>query len=591
MKIFFLILSFFLGTTCTLAQRQWLLHQIKKGETIESIAAQYGTTVEQIKKKNPKVRTFTPGTPLLIPAKKQYTEKSGDNNTITIPDFTANSYNTTTNKKTTVVDGNNKSKGKFSANQIKKSLKERYNTKDVELKEFHGYKYFEVKTINEKEYSKFYYICNSDGQEILKSDDSNIKCFIRNNIPHFYYQEKLVNINGDVLFNFNNASASISEANEDWTVIRDWRKKNGYALYDKNGNERIKPGKYCFMKIEAKDYYFGPQDVKYICVYTDTEEKEGVMDYKGMLDYQGNVLIDARFDYVMIDDDGEVYTYMEDEGFENRIKQNIRVQNGKFITYGKQTYPKVKNVSIKTSAKVAQTKSGSTSTGNSNSDKNKSVGNNMNEWDKFSQRLEEVQDIMKSGQVLKAYQHYVNYIKVLKSEDGDFLYSVADLTEKMRHDLNKYNRDITSQGNMFNAASVMAESYNLSLLDIEMNSLRLQFAIQGAQLGNEKAAQLLNSWGVQTNTNKPAGGNQNFNNNSNVNSYPNNNYQNSNNNETRKKQLLDNIATYEKRIREIESQKGNGIATNMMGNQTISNYQRMIQDAKRELRSMGYNIY
>ena len=47
----------------------------------------------------------------------------------------------------------------------------------------------------------------------------------------------------------------------------------------------------------------------------------------------------------------------------------------------------------------------------------------------------------------------------------------------------------------------------------------------------------------------------------------------------------------EKRIREVQSQLGNGIATDAMGNQTISNYRRMIEEAKRELRSMGYNIY
>jgi len=36
---------------------------------------------------------------------------------------------------------------------------------------------------------------------------------------------------------------------------------------------------------------------------------------------------------------------------------------------------------------------------------------------------------------------------------------------------------------------------------------------------------------------------------------------------------------------------GNGIATDMMGNQIIGNYKRMIEEAKQELRSMGYSIY
>ena len=213
-----------------------------------------------------------------------------------------------------------------------------------------------------------------------------------------------------------------------------------------------------------------------------------------------------------------------------------------------------------------------------------------NERDKFSKMLAKANDMIKSGQALKGLQHYVNYIKVLKSDDGDFLLSVAELTDRLRNDLNKYNREITSRGNMYNAAEVMAESYNLSLLEIEMNTLRVQFAIQSAQLGNEDAIKLLNKWGMHINVNKPFDGYQN--NGSNYNNQPyNNSYQNNGTNEARKKQLLDNIETYEKRIAEIERQKGSGIATNMMGNQTISNYRRMIEDAKRELRSMGYNIY
>ena len=205
-----------------------------------------------------------------------------------------------------------------------------------------------------------------------------------------------------------------------------------------------------------------------------------------------------------------------------------------------------------------------------------------NERDKFSKMLAKANDMIKSGQVLKGLQHYVNYIKVLKSDDGDFLLSVAELTDRLRNDLNKYNMSLVSKANMNNMAELLAESYNLSALDIELNALRVQFAIQAAQQGHEGATKLLKTWQLQNQIN---------NQNSNFGNGYNNGYSTGGNNEARKKQLLDNIATYEKRIAEIERQKGSGIATNMMGNQTISNYRRMIEDAKRELRSMGYNIY
>ena len=199
------------------------------------------------------------------------------------------------------------------------------------------------------------------------------------------------------------------------------------------------------------------------------------------------------------------------------------------------------------------------------------------DWDKIKPIAEECDRLQKAGQITKMGQYYVNKVKNWKSNDGDFLYALAKFTDEVRNNLNKYNWSLAATANMYNAANIMAESYTLSMLDVELNGMRVLFAVQAAQLGNEDAEQLLQIWNIQAQINNPSNGNNAIN--------------QSNNNNYRKKQLLDNIATYEKRIREIESQKGTGIATNMMGNQTIANYKRMIEEAKRELRSMGHNIY
>lgn len=200
--------------------------------------------------------------------------------------------------------------------------------------------------------------------------------------------------------------------------------------------------------------------------------------------------------------------------------------------------------------------------------------------ERFQQILEQCDRLKNSGQVSQSAQYYVNHVKNWSTDDDEFLYLLAKVTDELRTNLNKYNWSLASTTNMYNAAAVMAESYNISLLEIELNAMRIQFAIQASQMGNQQAVQLLQLWGMQAQINNSSNGYQN-----------NNSYQNNGNNESRKRQLLNNIATYEKRIQEVQSQMGNGIATNMMGNQTISNYRRMIEDAKRELRSMGYNIY
>ena len=203
----------------------------------------------------------------------------------------------------------------------------------------------------------------------------------------------------------------------------------------------------------------------------------------------------------------------------------------------------------------------------------------MEEWQSIRKFCDSV---YKKEGFVKAGQRLVMCLKDFKSDDADVLYDIAKYVSNSKNNMYKYNMSLVSKANMNNMAELLAESYNLSALDIELNALRVQFAIQAAQLGHEGAANLLKTWQLQNQIN---------NQNSNFGNGYNNGYSTGGNNEARKKQLLDNIATYEKRILEIERQKGSGIATNMMGNQTISNYNRMIQDAKRELRSMGYNIY
>lgn len=128
---------------------------------------------------------------------------------------------------------------------------------------------------------------------------------------------------------------------------------------------------------------------------------------------------------------------------------------------------------------------------------------------------------------------------------------------------------------MYNAAVNMTESYTLSLLDVDLKTLRVRFALQSANLGNSEAKQLLQAWNVQTQVSGSSGS-----------------YQSGNgNNSSRINQLLNNIATYQRRINEVEAQVGSGVATRAMANQTIAGYKRMIEEAKRELRSLGYNIY
>lgn len=193
--------------------------------------------------------------------------------------------------------------------------------------------------------------------------------------------------------------------------------------------------------------------------------------------------------------------------------------------------------------------------------------------------LDKANERIKNKDITGGVVYFINNIQRYRYDNDELLYFLASSAEDMRNVIMQYNNALAMSYNGYNAGTVLAEGYNNSNRVIKLNAIMIEYCVRAADMGHDDAQAMLRQLQVQAQLNNSAG------------SYPNNSYQNSSNNEYRKKQLLDNIATYEKRIREVQSQLGNGIATDAMGNQTISNYRRMIEEAKRELRSMGYNIY
>ena len=193
--------------------------------------------------------------------------------------------------------------------------------------------------------------------------------------------------------------------------------------------------------------------------------------------------------------------------------------------------------------------------------------------------LDKANERIKNKDITGGVDYFINNIQRYRYDNDELLYFLASSAEDMRNVIMQYNNALAMSYNGYNAGTVLAEGYNNSNRVIKLNAIMIEYCVRAADMGHDDAQAMLRQLQVQAQINNSAG------------SYPNNSYQNSSNNEYRKKQLLDNIATYEKRIREVQSQLGNGIATDAMGNQTISNYRRMIEEAKRELRSMGYNIY
>ena len=202
-----------------------------------------------------------------------------------------------------------------------------------------------------------------------------------------------------------------------------------------------------------------------------------------------------------------------------------------------------------------------------------------NSYDYAIKVLDKANERIKNKDITGGVDYFINNIQRYRYDNDELLYFLASSAEDMRNVIMQYNNALAMSYNGYNAGTVLAEGYNNSNRVIKLNAIMIEYCVRAADMGHDDAQAMLRQLQVQAQINNSAG------------SYPNNSYQNSGNNEYRKKQLLDNIATYEKRIREVQSQLGNGIATDAMGNQTISNYRRMIEEAKRELRSMGYNIY
>lgn len=210
------------------------------------------------------------------------------------------------------------------------------------------------------------------------------------------------------------------------------------------------------------------------------------------------------------------------------------------------------------------------------------VGNQSNtmslevDWSDLEIVINKCERLQNEGKLTQMGTYYVGQVKTWDSNDDELLLALAKLTNNICDILNKYNWSLATNTNMNNFINNMSESYTLTSLDLELKTLRVHFALKASQLGNTEAKQLLQLWQIQSQIKNSANGNLNNNN---------------SNNSSRINQLLNNIATYEKRIREVETQIGSGITTRIMGNQIISSYQQMIEDAKQDLRNLGYSIY
>lgn len=74
-RAFLLLMSLCFGLCITLAQTTFTKHEVKKGETLESVAKQYGVTTQMIKDANPQMGSyFYVGMKLNIPEKKHSEE-------------------------------------------------------------------------------------------------------------------------------------------------------------------------------------------------------------------------------------------------------------------------------------------------------------------------------------------------------------------------------------------------------------------------------------------------------------------------------------------------------------------------------------
>lgn len=496
-------------------------------------------------------------------------------------------------------------------------LKARYKTSRVVSKFHYNLKYFEV-SVTYKDGTDVTFLCNASGEELLKMPSgTECKVFIRGDILHFHTSQIMVNTDCHVVHDFTGTFKHILDADAKWTCVSDYGSldKNRACLLNTKGNAVIPTGLYESIRIRKTD-----SGLKYIIVYGRD------MKQQGLYDYNGNKLLDAQYKLITVARDGLVRSYSDVVG-EKAIVHDVRVSQAVSAPSGS-TGSTTKTAAVKTvAAATAQgddrqirtlqttvqvTEKGTSTSGSSNgsvskvqqasdselSDTEKALQkqaefnretndliSRMDEQIAWARILGDTEELIRKDKLIPAARHLNSSLKNFSSQDSELLKNIAEYVDKIKKSVNKYSWSVAGNGNMYNAPIVLAELTNLANLEMELNTLQVQFAIQASQLGNTSAQRMLDMWNTQPQTASPSYGGQNGG------GYQGGGYQNGNNNEYRKKQLLDNIATYEKRIREAEKWTNTGSVTDYGYISIISDYRRMIEDAKRELRSMGYNVY
>lgn len=339
------------------------------------------------------------------------------------------------------------------------------------------------------------------------------------------------------------------------------------------------------------------------------------MQQHGLYDYNGRKLLDAQYKLITVAADGQVRSYSDAVGAQ-AVVHDVRVCRPASVTTGQvvaAATAQTGGAQVRTQQTIGHAADkGSSLSGSSGgfgggmqraddgvlSDADKALQKQaefnretdelmrqMDEQIAWARILGDTEELIQKNKLIPAARHLNSSLKNFSSQDADLLKDIAEYVDDIKKRVNKYSWSVAGNGNMYNAANVLAELTGLANLEMELNALQVQFAIRSSQLGNAGAQRMLDIWSAQPADASPSYGGQAGG------GYQGGGYQNGSGNETRKKQLLDNIAKYEQRIAEVERQKGTGIATGMMGDQTIANYRRMIQEAKAELRSMGYLIY
>lgn len=492
------------------------------------------------------------------------------------------------------------------ADDVVQQLKTRYKTSRVAARFHNKLKYFEV-SATYTDGTGVTFLCNAGGEELLKMPSgTEYNVFVRGGKLHFRTAQLMVNTDCHIVHDFTDTFQHIMDADARWTCVNDYGSldKNRASLLDAGGNTVIPTGRYESIRIRQTD-----SGLKYIIVYGPD------MQQQGLYDYNGRKLLDAQYKLITVAADGQVRSYSDAVGAQ-AVVHDVRVCRPASVTTGQvvaAATAQTGGAQVRTQQTIGHAADkGSSLSGSSGgfgggmqraddgvlSDADKALQKQaefnretdelmrqMDEQIAWARILGDTEELIQKNKLIPAARHLNSSLKNFSSQDADLLKDIAEYVDDIKKRVNKYSWSVAGNGNMYNAANVLAELTGLANLEMELNALQVQFAIRSSQLGNAGAQRMLDIWSAQPADASPSYGGQAGG------GYQGGGYQNGSGNETRKKQLLDNIAKYEQRIAEVERQKGTGIATGMMGDQTIANYRRMIQEAKAELRSMGYLIY